>query len=117
MITRDQLDTMFASMARDTDWDLSAPLLWGYFFTHGSPEKLAQAAPLLEAQGYRVVDLFLSEKEEPNEPDLWWLHLEKVEVHTPQSLDARNQVLYAFADEHGLDAYDGMDVSPLQTPH
>ncbi|QSX78775.1 ribonuclease E inhibitor RraB [Agrilutibacter solisilvae] len=120
MITRDQLDTMFESMATNTDWDLSAPLLWGYFFTDASPEKLAQAAPLLEAQGYTVVDIFQTETDEPQEQDLrdlWWLHVEKVEVHTAKSLDARNQALYAFAAEHGLGAYDGMDVSPPAMPH
>jgi hypothetical protein len=34
-------------------------------------------------------------------------------VHTPDSLHERNQSLYRFADEHGLDAYDGMDVGAI----
>ena len=45
---------------------------------------------------------------------LWWLHVEKIEVHSVASLDARNQVLYRSADEQGLDAYDGMDVGPVK---
>lgn len=117
MITRDQLLEMFAGMRKDTSWDLSAPLLWGYFFIHGSADRLHEVAPLLEAQGYRIVDIYQSEPDDKDDPDLWWLHVEKAEVHTPDTLDARNQQLYAFADAHGLDAYDGMDVGPLEPTH
>ena len=48
-----------------------------------------------------------------HDPDLWWLHVEKTEVHTPDSLHERNQALYRFAEEHGLDGYDGMDVGAI----
>ena len=112
MITRAEIEKMFEGMARETDWDLSAPMLWGYFFTDAAPQRLRQVAPLLEAQGYRVADLYLMDKESADEADEWWLHVEKVEVHTPDSLHARNQALYAFAGEHGLASYDGMDVGP-----
>jgi len=117
MITRDSLVEMFDNMAKNTPWDLSKPVLWGYFFTDASRQKLQHAAPLLEKQGYRIVDIYLSDKEEPKEPDLWWLHVEKVEVHTPDTLDQRNQLLYQFADEQGIDAYDGMDVGPASEQH
>nr|WP_183423510.1 ribonuclease E inhibitor RraB [Luteibacter sp. Sphag1AF] len=104
---------MFAQIRDNTDWDLDGPMVWGYFFTDVSPEKLRETAPLLEAKGYRVIDVFLADKEEVGDPDLWWLHVEKEEVHTPDSLDARNSELYAFAQERQLGAYDGMDVGPL----
>ena len=115
MITRAEIDRMFAGIAEDTDWDLAAPLLWGYFFTDAGADRLRAVAPLLEAQGYTVVDVFLGEKEDSSEPDEWWLHVEKLEVHTPASLDMRNQLLYAFARTHGLASYDGMDVGAA--PH
>jgi len=88
-------------------------LLWGYFFTANSKNELKVVVPLLESQGYRFVDIYLSEKENPKEPDLWWLHVEKIEIHTPDTLDKRNQELYRFADDHNLDSYDGMDVGPV----
>ena|SRR5688572_8658740 len=110
MITRAEIDQMFAGMARDTDWDLSAPLLWGYFFTDASQQRLREVAPVLQAQGYELVDIFPGEKQGPEAPDEWWLHVEKLEAHTPASLDMRNQMLYAFARAHGLASYDGMDV-------
>lgn len=115
MITRAEIDRMFAGMAEDTDWDLAAPLLWGYFFTDADADRLRAAAPLLEAQGYTVVDVFLGEKDDAGAPDEWWLHVEKLEVHTPASLDMRNQLLYAFARTNGLASYDGMDVGAA--PH
>ena len=68
-------------------------------------------------QGYRFVEIFLSEKEDPDEPDLWWLHVEKIEIHSSDSLHERNQLLYEFADEHGLESYDGMDVGPAGAKH
>lgn len=117
MITREQLVEMFENIERDTSWDLSQPLLWGYFFADADQTKLERVAPLLKKQGYRFVDIYLSDKEEPEEPDLWWLHVEKVEVHTADTLHERNQQLYAFADEHGLDSYDGMDVGPVEQRH
>lgn len=117
MITREQLVEMFAQIARDTDWDLAKPMLWGYFFTDSDKTKLERVAPLLEQQGYRFVEIFQTEKEDPGEPDMWWLHVEKVEVHTPVTLDQRNQKFYQFADEHHLDTYDGMDVGPVQKPN
>lgn len=113
MITHEQLVEMFDNMARETPWDLRKPLVWGYFFTHHARHALEAVVPLLQDQGYRVIALYLEDKENRNDPDLWWLHVEKTEVHTPDSLHERNQALYRFAREHGLDAYDGMDVGAI----
>lgn len=113
MIEKDQLVMMFEQIADNTDWDLSAPLIWGFFFTDASAEKLRAVAPVLEQDGYRFVDVFLADKDEPADPDLWMLHVEKIEVHTPDSLDSRNREFYRFAADHGLGAYDGMDVAPV----
>jgi hypothetical protein len=113
VIEKKQLELMFEQMADNTDWDLSAPLIWGYFFTDASADKLRAAAPSLEQDGYRLVDVVLADKDEPGDADLWMLHVEKIEVHTPDSLDQRNGELYAFAAAHGLGAYDGMDVAPV----
>jgi hypothetical protein len=114
MITREQLVEMFDNMARETPWDLSKPMVWGYFFTHGTRPALEAVVPLLQEQGYRVIAPHLEDKDKRKEPDLWWLHVEKTEIHTPDSLDQRNQALYRFAAEHGLDAYDGMDVGVIE---
>ena len=44
---------------------------------------------------------------------MFWLHIERVEAHSPKTLDARNDELYLFAHEFGLDSYDGMDIGPV----
>ncbi|WP_373976183.1 ribonuclease E inhibitor RraB [Chitinibacter sp. SCUT-21] len=112
MITLDQLEEMFASIRDNTDWDLSAPLLWGYFFTADQDEQLTDVLPLLEAQGYTFVDLFIPQLD-AGEQEYFVLHVEKAEVHTTASLFVRNGELAEFAAQHDLRSYDGMDVGPL----
>lgn len=112
-ITLESLVEMFNNIENQAQWDISKNMLWGYFFTHNNPQKLEQAAGVLKERGYRVVDIYLSDKEEPSEPDMYWLHVEKIEIHTPESLDRRNDELYIFANEFGLYSYDGMDVGPV----
>ena len=116
-ITKDQLVEMFDSMSQDGSLDFSKPMVWGYFFTDGSKERLQAAKPALESQGYKFVDLYLADKDSPEDPDLWLLHVEKVEIHTPDSLDQRNTTLYKFADDNDLESYDGMDVGPVNANH
>jgi hypothetical protein len=67
--------------------------------------------------GYRVVNVYLSDKNKPTDPDLWWLHVERVETHSVSSLDKRNAELASFALRHALESYDGMDVGPTGPTH
>lgn len=115
MISKDQLQDMFDSISESTDWDMSGDMLWGYFFTDSDRSALEEVAPILVEMGYSVNAIFLSEKESADEPDLWWLHMEKVETHSVDSLNATNLELYEFAEKHGIDSYDGMDVGPVAT--
>jgi Regulator of ribonuclease activity B len=114
IITIDKLEDMFAAISEQSGWDMKKPMLWGYFFTHHEPKLLESAKGRLVENGYRFVDIHLSDKENPTDPDKWWLHVEKEEIHTPQSLDKRNDELYLLAHELGLDSYDGMDVGPIE---
>lgn len=109
-----QLEEMFATISENTDWDVASEMLWGYFFIHNEPTQLEQAKTALMEKDYRFVSIGLSHKEEPTDPDCYCLHVEKVESHSPISLDKRNDELYLFAHEFGLDMYDGMDFSPPQ---
>ena len=103
---------MFESIADRGDWDMAKPMLWGYFFTNRDVAALRAAIPHLQNQDYEFVEVFRSEKDDPEGDDLWWLHVQRVEIHTVDSLFARNERLYEFASRHGLDSYDGMDVGP-----
>lgn len=115
MIELSQLEEMFANIKADAKWNMDEPMLWGYFFTDQSHEKLSALVPVLESQGYRYVDMFIPELNE-GQDEYFFLHVEKEEVHSPQSLFERNAHLYALADLHELDSYDGMDVGPIAKP-
>ncbi len=113
VITIESLQSMFSNIENKNKWNTKKPLLWGYFFTHHEPKLLEKAKIELANKGYNFVDIFLSDKESSNDPDLWWLHVEKEEIHTPESLDKLNDEFYIFADKFGLDSYDGMDAGPI----
>ncbi len=109
----EQLEEMYANIQSNTDWNTSCDMLWGHFFTHSEPEKLEKAKGVLVSKGYRFVDIYVSDKDEPNDPDMFWLHVEKVETHSPKSLDETNNEFFIFAHEFGLGSYDGMDIGPV----
>ena len=113
MISKEELQEMFDAIAENPDWDLSGEMLWGYFFTDSDKSALERVAPVLEDMGYFVNAIYLSDKESEDDPDLWWLHIEKAEIHTVDSLHKTNQVFYELARKYGLDSYDGMDVGRL----
>lgn len=113
MITLESLREMFANIAAETDWDMTRPMLWGHFFTHSAPEPLEAAIPRLMEMGLDPVDIFIADKDSEDEPDLYWLQVQEVRIHTPESLDRRNDEFYVFAQREGLDSYDGMDVGPV----
>ena len=63
-------------------------------------------------RGYRIVSV------RPPEDDpqgFHWLHVERIETHSVDSLHARNDELDDFAEELELHAYDGMDSWPGAT--
>jgi hypothetical protein len=111
-ISLQQLEEMFASIESGPKWDMTKPMLWGHFFTHSEPSRLEAVVEKLEKYGLRFVKLYLSDKDFPEQPDMFWLHMEEVRVHTPESLDKRNNEFYIFANSENLDSYDGMDVGP-----
>jgi regulator of ribonuclease activity B len=109
-ITLEQVHRMFEGMKANTKWNLDGPLLWGYFFLDPDTKKLQAAAGELTRRGYRLVDVRPTKDRRANM--LQMLHVEKVEHHTPESLDRRNQELYRLAEKYQLASYDGMDVGP-----
>ena len=98
---------MFSNMRAKAPWNVDGPLLWGYFFLDPSQEKLASVAKELIAAQYRVVGI-----NEISGRNLFRLHVEKLEVHSPATLHARNGELYELAAKYKLASYDGMDVGP-----
>lgn len=108
------LEEMFRNMRTEAQWDTTAPLLWGYFFTDPDATRLQPVAHHLASLGYRVVSIYPTD-----DGSTCFLHVERVEVHTPRSLDARNAELEALAARFRIESYDGMDVGPAPAsgPH
>ena len=113
-ISRAALEEMFDHIRQKTTWNIDGRCLWGFFFTDRDPAKLRKAATALQNQGYRYVGIL---KPGPQDDDqtLLFLHVERTESHSVESLLIRNDKLYAFAKKHGLESYDGMDVGPAPT--
>lgn len=108
-ITLEQLQKLFGDLRAETSWDMDGEMLWGYYFVSDDANQLTEAGALLASEGYDVAGVYENE-DEPG----FVLHVQKLEVHTPESLFARNAVLEEFAKANGLRAYDGMDVSPAE---
>lgn len=113
MIARAQLQQMFEDIAKNAGWDMSKPMLWGYFFTNRTRDELEVAAKTLAGDGYRIVEICEDDEEE----SLFWLHVERVEAHSVESLYERNETFYRLAEELGLESYDGMDVGLPPPPN
>jgi len=112
MITRDSSQWIFDHTRKVAKWSIDTVCLWGYFFADHDRSKLSEAAAQLDRIGYRVVG-FLEPTPDDDDQGLIFLHVEKEELHTVESLHLRNRELDQFAAEFGLESYDGMDVGPI----
>ena len=112
MISRQQIQEMFDAMRAKAKWRIDDVCCWGYFFTDYDRAKLMSAMKVLESKGFRVVGI-MEPSPQDDDQDLLTLHVEKNEVHTVDSLLARNEELYRLARTLGLRSYDGMDVGPV----
>jgi len=109
MIPMDALDQMFANIREKTSWNVDGQMLWGYFFFDPNESKLQRLAETLTEQGYRIVGI-----EATDDGDTYRLHAEKIEVHSPATLNARNEELQTLAKQFDVATYDGMDVGPVK---
>lgn len=110
-ISLESLEEMFSSIRAKTKWNVDGDLLWGYFFTDHDPAKFSPLKKHLEGMGYRYVTILKPESGEGR--GVYYLHVERVERHTPWSLHQRNQQLYRLAEQFGVETYDGMDVGEV----
>jgi hypothetical protein len=108
-----KLHEMFADAAQKTKWNFKGNLLWGFFFNNPTKEPLIPLSKELEVQVYRVVNIYLDDPKER-----WWLHVQKIEIHTPESLYDREAELRSLIANRSSLVYDGWDVgfSPAPTP-
>ncbi len=106
------VSNMFDSVRQRGKWRIDGPMLWGYFFVDRERSRLVAAQAELERRGYHFVEILEPDQERAG----FVLHVERVEVHSIDSLNARNRDLCALARTLNINAYDGMDVGPTQQP-
>jgi hypothetical protein len=109
MITKDTILDFFSSLKENDEFNENQELLWGYFFLDSNSDKLLKLSKLLEAKGYGFVDIFEAEKENEEDIQEYYLHMEKVEIHDVSSLLERNNEFYEIASNEGVNSYDGFD--------
>ena len=107
-----KLQAAFATMRAQGRINVDGPLLWGYFFLDPDRAKLESAAAELQSKGYRVVGIARA----PGPRPLFRLQVERVEVHTPESLYARDIELEGLVRRLHLASYDGMTVGAAPAP-
>ncbi len=87
--------------------DLSGPLMYGYFFLGSDKGQLESMSSSLQSAGYTQVNLSEAENEQ------FFLHLQKVEQMSGQSMVNRSVELESLCSEYRGASYDGWDVGAV----
>jgi hypothetical protein len=87
---------------------------WSYFFVDPNREKLLPIADHMTHLGYEFVGTLDPEADDEN--PIYFLRMDRVERHSPSSLNDLNRKLYGIADQFGVQSYDGMDVGAVDGP-
>ena len=101
---------------REAGWDTDRNLLWGYFFVDKDISKLKRLSDHLQSLDYRFVKIFELEDDNEVSSGEYMLHVERVEIHHPQSLAERNVALSRLASRCEVADYDGWDVGLVEPP-
>jgi ribosomal protein L11 methylase PrmA len=109
MITKEKIVEFFKDIDNCQSFDFNKELTWGYFFLSANKNQLEKTCKQLITLGYIFVDIFDAEKDNIDDDDEFYLHVEKKEKHNVDSLFKRNEELYAIAFNYKIE-YDGFDV-------
>ena len=101
---------IFETARTEDKWNPEEEMLYSYFFIDKDAEKLETLGLDLEKQGFDFIDIFeLAEEESGEATGEYLLHIDKVEIHTPDSLAARNVEFQKRANEYEINSYDGWE--------
>ncbi|MFK5985917.1 MAG: ribonuclease E inhibitor RraB [Pseudomonadota bacterium] len=107
MIDKHDVKALFQKM-QDAGWNMQQAQVWGYFFKDSSEQKLIKLSHKLKQLGYTINDINQSYPDKS-----YWLHIEKIQQHSIESLHQLNQYFYQLAKDNNISSYDGMDISPI----
>lgn len=101
---------IFDDAKTEDGWNLGEEMLYSFYFVDENVEKLEKLGLKLEADGYDFVDIFeLGDEETEKSTGEYLLHIDKAEIHTPESLAERNVEFAKLAQEYELKTYDGWE--------
>jgi len=106
----DGIKEIFETAKIEDSWDLDGEMLYSYYFVDTDADKLEELGLELEEKGYEFLGIFELGEEDSEEPTgEYLLHIDKVEIHTPDSLAVRNVEFSKLAAEREIDSYDGWE--------
>jgi hypothetical protein len=101
---------IFDEAKREDNWNLDEPMLYSFYFVDKDVDKLEKLGHKLDADGYDFVDIFeLGDEETEESTGEYLLHIDKLEIHTPESLAQRNIDFEKIAEEFEIEVYDGWE--------
>jgi hypothetical protein len=106
---------IFATAENEDKWNLREEMLFSYYFVDESIERLEKLGAKLEADGLDFIGIFeIGDEETDESTGEYLLQIDKVEIHTPESLAQRNVEFQNLADEHEIASYDGWEFGEVE---
>lgn len=110
----DGIREIFAEAKQEDNWKIDEPMLYSFYFVDKSVDKLEKLGLKLEADGYDFVDIFeLGDEETEKSTGEYLLHIDKIEIHTPESIAERNVEFQKLADQFEIETYDGWEFGEI----
>jgi len=101
---------IFQTAKTEDNWNLEGEMLYSFYFVDEDVDKLEKLGLKLDADGYDFLDIFeLGDEETDESTGEYLLHIDKIEIHTPETLAARNVEFAKLAEEYEIASYDGWE--------
>ena len=108
------INQIFEEAAREDHWNVAEEMLYSYYFVDEDAENLEKLGLKLEADDYDFIGIFELGDDDTEEPTgEYLLHIDKVEIHTPESLAQRNVEFQKLAGEYSIKTYDGWEFGEI----
>jgi regulator of RNase E activity RraB len=106
----ESINEIFNTARTEDKWNPEEEMLYSFYFVDTDIDKLEKLGLELEKQGYDFIDIFELGDDETEKPTgEYLLHIDKAEIHTPESLAQRNVEFQNLADEYEIASYDGWE--------
>jgi hypothetical protein len=106
----ESINEIFDKARTEDNWNTAGEMLYSFYFVDTDVDKLEKLGLKLEADGYDFVDIFeLGDEETDESTGEYLLHIDKVEIHTPESLAKRNVEFQNLAKEYEIASFDGWE--------